>query len=58
MLAHQGFSIVCSGLTQGMMIVDTATKRCRIHGQEDKHLIYVEFVENAPWNRVELFIPP
>ena len=48
MLAHQGFNIVCSNLTQGMMIVDTMTKRCRIDGQEDKHLIYVEFVENAP----------
>ena len=58
MLAHPGFSIVCNGLTQGMMVVDTMTKRCRIDGQEGKHLIYVEFVENAPWHRVELFNPP
>ena len=58
MLAHPGFSIVCNDLTQGMMIVDTATKRCRIDGQEGKHLVYVEFVENAPWNRPELFNPP
>ncbi len=58
MLANPGFSIVCDGLTQGMMIVDTAKHRCRIDGQKGKHLVYVEFVENAPWNRAELFTPP
>ena len=58
MLANPGFSIVCDGLTQGMMIVDTATHRCRIDGQKGQHLGYVEFVENAPWNRAELFTPP
>lgn len=58
MLAHPGFSIVCEGVTQGMMIVDTTTKRCRIDPQKGQHLVYVEFVENAPWNRPELFNPP
>lgn len=58
MLVNPGFSIVCNGLTQGMMIVDTATHRCRIDGQKGRHLVYVEFVENAPWNRAELFTPP
>lgn len=57
-LAHPGFSIVCGGVTQGMMIVDTTTKRCRIDSQKGKNLVYVEFVENAPWNRSELFNPP
>ena len=33
MLANPGFSIVCDGLTQGMMIVDTAKHRCRIDSQ-------------------------
>ena len=58
MLAHPGFSVVCDGMTQGMMIVDTTTKRCRINSQKGRHLVYVEFVENAPWNRPELFDPP
>lgn len=58
MLAHPGFSVVCDGVTQGMMILDTAMKRCRIEGQRGKNLVYVEFVENAPWNRRELFDPP
>ena len=58
MLANPCFSIVCDGLTQGMMIVDTVKGRCRIESQEGQHLVYVAFVENAPWNRAELFAPP
>lgn len=58
MLAYPSFSVVCDGLTQGMMVVDTVKKRCRIDSQKGQHLVYVEFVETAPWNRGELFNPP
>ena len=58
MQANPGFSIVCNGLTQGMMIVDTVKHRGRLNSQNGQHLVYVEFVENAPWNRPELFDPP
>ena len=58
MLANPGFSIVCDGLTQGMMIVDTVKYRCRIESQKGHHLVYVKFIENAPWNRSELFAAP
>ena len=58
MLAYPSFSIVCNGLTQGMMIVDTVKKRCRFDTQKGQHLVYVEFIETAPWNRAELFAPP
>ena len=57
MLANPGFCIVCNDLTQGMMIVDTAARRCRIEGQKGQHLVYVLFIESAPWNRPELFSP-
>jgi hypothetical protein len=57
MLANPGFSIVCGGVTQGMMLVDVITKRCRIKDQVGKNLVYVSFVENAPWNRPEMFDP-
>lgn len=57
-LAHPGFSIVCNGVTQGMMIVDTTLHRARIPTQEKKEIVYVEFIENAPWNRPELKTPP
>lgn len=58
MLANPGFSVVCTGMTQGMMLVDLTSERCRIDGQKGQHLVYVSFVENAPWNRKDLFDPP
>jgi hypothetical protein len=58
MLANPGFGIVCGGLTQGMMIVDAVKHRGRLDVQQGQHLVYVEFIENAPWNRAELFDPP
>lgn len=58
MLANTGFSVVCGGVTQGMMIVDKTERRCRIEHQKDQHLVYVAFVENAPWNRRELLYDP
>lgn len=58
MLGNPGFSIVCQGVTQGMMFVDSVTKRCRVDAQKGKHIIYVEFIENAPWNRKELLFDP
>lgn len=59
LLATPGFSVMCGGITQGMMFVDLASHRCQLPGQVGKHLVYVEFLENAPWNRKELqFDPP
>jgi hypothetical protein len=57
-LANPGFSVVCGGVTQGMMLVDTTTKRCRLDSQKGKNLVYVSFVESAPWNRKELLFDP
>lgn len=57
MLAQPGFAIVCNGMTQGMMILDTAMKRCQLEGQKGKDIVYVDFIENAPWNRPELHEP-
>ena len=49
-LSLQAFAVECGGETQGLMLVDT-TKRARIPSQANKHLVYVELVESAPWNR-------
>jgi hypothetical protein len=49
-LSYQSFAIECSGRTQGLMIVNTM-KRGRIQSQANKHLVYVEYLEAAPWNR-------
>lgn len=52
-------SLMCDKMTQGMMILDTTTKRCLIPAQAGRHLAYVEYVEAAPWNRRDLgFNPP
>lgn len=51
MLAHQFFAIECQGMTQGLMIVDTSTRRCRLESQKGQHLVYIDYVEVAPWNR-------
>lgn len=58
MLGAPAFSVVCGGVTQGMMIIDTASKPCRLEGQRGKPQVYVDYVENAPWNRPELVDVP
>lgn len=50
-LAYQSFALECGGMVQGLMIVNT-TKRCRLAEQINQHLVYVEYLESAPWNRV------
>ncbi|RQO37229.1 GNAT family N-acetyltransferase [Herminiimonas sp. KBW02] len=57
-LAYPGFSVMCNGVTQGLMVVENTSYRCRLQEQEGQHLIYVEFIENAPWNRKELLLTP
>lgn len=49
-LANPSFCVMCDGMTQGMMILDTL-HRARIATQAGKELIYIEYLENAPWNR-------
>lgn len=58
LLANPGFCVMCGGVTQGLMIVENTLHRCRVPEQAGKHLVYVEFVENAPWNRKELLFDP
>ena len=53
LLAFQGFSIVCAGMTQGLMRIDL-TKAARAPEQKGKPLVYVDYLEVAPWNRPDL----
>ncbi|HEB55825.1 MAG TPA: GNAT family N-acetyltransferase [Gammaproteobacteria bacterium] len=52
-LAYRSFALECGGQTQGLMYVNT-TKRCRLEGQANQHLVYVEYLATAPWNRPSL----
>ena len=46
---QRGFSLIYGGLTQAMMIVDIS-KKCKHPAQMDKNLVYIDFIQVAPWN--------
>lgn len=52
-LANPSFCVVCQGMTQGMMILDTLHS-ARIESQAGRDLVYIEYLENAPWNRRDM----
>lgn len=58
MLARPGFCVMCEGVTQGMMLVDAVTRRVRHEENRGRNLVYIDFLENAPWNRRELTDQP
>lgn len=57
LLSQRSFAIRCDDMTQGMMIVDV-TIRARLKDQAGQHLVYIGYLESAPWNRKELLYDP
>ena len=57
LLAFRGFSVVAQGETQGLAQIDL-TKSGREPSQSGKPLVYLDYVEVAPWNRPELGSSP
>jgi hypothetical protein len=57
LLGYRSFAIECGGDTQGMMIV-TTIKRCRLPVRGNNHVVYVEYLEVAPWNRTAVSNAP
>ncbi len=55
LLAFRSFGIECEGEMQGLMMVNTAEKLARLPPETGRPLVYVEFLESAPWN-VEPFV--
>lgn len=53
LLAFRGFSVVAQGETQGLARIDL-TKSGREPSQTGKPLVYLDYLEVAPWNRPEL----
>ena len=49
-LAYQMLGVECEGEMQGLMLLKTAGKFSRLESQKSKGLVYVSFVEAAPWN--------
>ena len=50
LLGFRTFCVVCSGMTQGLMRVDL-TKSGRLQEQSGKPLVYIDYLEVAPWNQ-------
>lgn len=60
LLTKQSFAITCQDLTQGLMLVDlSSTIRARLPKQKGKDIVYIEYLEIAPWNwKDSRFAPP
>ncbi|UXT60617.1 GNAT family N-acetyltransferase (plasmid) [Agrobacterium fabrum] len=58
LLAFQTFALHCEGKLQGLMQLNTARYRGRVPEQAGKDLVYVDYVETAPWNRKAIVAEP
>ena len=58
LLGHRAYCFACKKVTQAMMQLDVASKRARIDSQKSKHLVYIDYLEVAPWNWVEPYADP
>jgi GNAT superfamily N-acetyltransferase len=56
LLATGGFGIHCDGQWQGLMMTTTVGHAAQLLEQRDKPLVYVKYLESAPWN-VKAFAP-
>lgn len=57
-LAYQRFALTCEDRLQGLMLVNLVKATARLPEQHGKHLVYVEFVSTAPWNRPDFVDEP
>ncbi len=49
-LAFSFFGITCRGKLQGIMKIETAGRSSRLPEHKGKPLIYIDYLETAPWN--------
>src|ERR1035441_8147482 len=56
LLAFRGFALSAQGVTQGLMRIDL-NHSARHSEQVGKPLVYVEYLEVAPWNRADFSTP-
>ncbi len=52
LLETSGFGVVCEQRWQGVMLTKTASAFARLPADRGKPLVYVDFLEVAPWNWV------
>lgn len=56
-LQWNSYAVRCNGKTQGLMFIDLL-RRCRHASQLNEHLVYIDLVSTAPWNRARLVSNP
>ena len=57
-LACRCFAVECQGRVQGLMMISTIGWRGRIEVQAGKPVLYIEYIESAPWNLAGLVKTP
>lgn len=57
MLEWNSYAVRCAGMTQGLMFVNMLHK-CRHPSQLNSHMVYVDLVSTAPWNRPGMIASP
>jgi hypothetical protein len=56
-LQWNSYALRCGGRSQGLMFVNVL-RRCRVPSQLNEHLVYIDLVSTAPWNRNRLVPRP
>jgi hypothetical protein len=56
-LQWNSYALRCAGSTQGLMFVDML-RRCRLESQRNLHMVYIDLLATAPWNRQRLTPQP
>ena len=58
LLAYRCFGIECGGKMQGLLMAKVAGKNAILPPDDGKPLVYVDYLESAPWNVVPLVDTP
>ena len=58
LLAYRCLAVECKGEIQGLMLLNLTTHQARLDPDHAKPLVYVDYVETAPWNAREFTNQP
>lgn len=58
LLANRCLGIECGGVMQGLMMINLARHAAVLDSDAGKPLVYIDFIENAPWNLKSLVDEP
>jgi hypothetical protein len=58
LLAYRCFGLRCEGEMQGLMMVKVAGRNATLPPDAGKPLVYIDYLESAPWNVVPLVPKP